>query len=58
MAEVPVRIHGRDEQVMGLEMGKQFKIRDTSSSACKFRGKAPRPSVVRFITLWTAEVVN
>ena len=24
IAEVPIRIHGRDEQVTGLKMGKQF----------------------------------
>ena len=35
IAEVPIRIHGRDEQVTGLKMGKQFKIKDTSRSSCK-----------------------
>ena len=34
-AEVPVRIHGRDEQVTDWKRGKQFKLKDTSRSSCK-----------------------
>ena len=36
IAEVPIRIHGRDKQVTGLKKGgNSFTKNDTSSSACK-----------------------